>query len=153
MPENEELMNLKDSRDFWFSMLDIDVMRSKEISFFAKGIYSILVTFADTKNRSWCLRVKTLTEIAGISERQVRYALKELKDKGVIAIKKNYSNGHQAASTYTLVGHKAEMFQNSMQEMQAENPDCTPCMLQTAPPAYHVYENLSLRESIPPIAP
>ena len=44
MAEHEEIMNIKDTRDFWFSMLDIDVMRSKEISFFAKGVYSILVT-------------------------------------------------------------------------------------------------------------
>ena len=156
MAEHEEIMNIKDTRDFWLSMLDIDVMRSKEISFFAKGVYSILVTFADTKSRSWRLRVKTLTEVAGISERQVRYALKELREKGVIAVKENRANGHQTASTYKLIGHKAEMFNKdtSMQDMQAESPACTSCSLQTAPPADHLYDNQSLLESNnPPIVP
>ncbi|OUO91843.1 helix-turn-helix domain-containing protein [Cloacibacillus sp. An23] len=149
-----ENMNFRDNRDFWFSHLDIQVMQSSSLSFYAKGIYALLTTYMDIRTRSWSVKVKTLAETAGLSERQVRYALKELKDMGIITSEAVYKDGHQKASVYTLIGHRAECFRkSSVQEVQAENgADCTPCRPTPAPYADRLRESV-LRETNTPIAP
>ena len=137
----EENMQLSDERDFWFSHLDICVMQDKSLSFAAKGIYALLTTYMDVKSRSWSVKIKTLSETAGISERQVRYAVKELKEKGYIKVDTVFREGHQCASKYTLIGHRA-----------AEQPaiyapqDCTPCTPRGAHIAGQLLEPV-LRES------
>ena len=149
-----ESMNFQDSRDFWFSHLDIQVMQSKSLSFYAKGIYALLTTYMDIRTRSWSVKAKTLAETAGISERQTRYALKELKDMGIITIEAVYKDGHQKASIYTLIGHNAQCFrETSVHGVQAENvPDCTPCRPTPAPYADRLRESV-LRETNTPIVP
>lgn len=149
-----ENMQFRDNRDFWFSHLDIQVMQHKDLSFYAKGIYALLTTYMDIRTRSWSVKVKTLAETAGLSERQVRYALKELKDMGIITSEAVYKDGHQKASVYTLIGHNAQCFrETSVQEVQAENvPDCTPCRPTPAQYADRLRESI-LRETNTPIAP
>lgn len=149
-----ENMQFRDNRDFWFSHLDIQVMQYKGLSFYAKAIYALLTTYVDIRTRSWSVKAKTLAETAGISERQVRYALKELKDMGIITSEAVYKDGHQKASVYTLIGHNAQCFrETSVQEVQAENvPDCTPCRPTPAQYADRLRESI-LRETNTPIAP
>ena len=149
-----ENMQFRDNRDFWFSHLDIQVMQYKGLSFYAKAIYALLTTYVDIRTRSWSVKAKTLAETAGISERQTRYALKELKDMGIITIEAVYKDGHQKASVYTLIGHNAQCFrETSVQEVQAENvPDCTPCRGRPAQGADRLRESI-LRETNTPIAP
>jgi len=120
---SEDLRNIQisDDRDFWFSHLDICVMQDRSLSFAAKGIYALLTTYMDVKSRSWSVRIKTLSETAGISERQVRYAVKELKEHGYIKTETVFNEGHQCASKYTLIGHRAK--QPAIYAPQ----DCTPC--------------------------
>ena len=156
MNPNQEI-KFQDGRDFWFVHLDIDVMQCKELSFCAKGLYAILCTYMDIGSRSWSVKVKTLAETAGISERQARYALKELREHGIIAVEQIYRDGHQKASKYTLIGHRAECFKEktSMQDMQSANePDCTQCRPTPAPPAGRLLEPiLQEPKHIPPISP
>lgn len=149
-----ENMQFRDNRVFWFSHLDIQVMQHKDLSFYAKGIYALLTTYMDIRTRSWSVKVKTLAETARLSERQVRYALKELKDMGIITSEAVYKDGHQKASVYTLIGHNAQCFsETSVQEVQAENvPDCTPCRGRPAQCADRLRESI-LRETNTPIAP
>lgn len=151
---SNENMQFRDNRDFWFSHLDIQVMQYKGLSFYAKAIYALLTTYVDIRTRSWSVKAKTLAETAGISERQTRYALKELKDMGIITIEAVYKDGHQKASIYTLIGHNAQCFsETSVQEVQAENvPDCTPCRPTPAQYADRLRESV-LQETNTPIAP
>lgn len=157
MNPNQEI-KFQDGRDFWFVHLDIDVMQCKELSFCAKGLYAILCTYMDIGTRSWSVKVKTLAETAGISERQARYALKELREHGIIAVEQIYRDGHQKASKYTLIGHRAECFKEkaSMQDMQSENePDCTQCRPTPAGGADRLLEPIlqDPNNNIPPIIP
>lgn len=157
MNPNQEI-KFQDGRDFWFVHLDIDVMQCKELSFCAKGLYAILCTYMDIGSRSWSVKVKTLAETAGISERQARYALKELREHGIIAVEQIYRDGHQKASKYTLIGHRAECFKGkaSMQNVQSGNePDCTQCRPTPAGGADRLLEPILLEpnNNIPPIIP
>lgn len=149
-----ENMQFRDNRDFWFSHLDIQVMQHKSLSFYAKGIYALLTTYMDIRTRSWSVKVKTLAETAGLSERQTRYALKELRNMGIITVEAVYKDGHQKASVYTLIGHNAQCFsETSTQEVQAENvADCTQCSPTPAQYADRLRESV-LRETNTPIAP
>lgn len=152
-----ENMQFRDNRDFWFSHLDIQVMQHKGLSFYAKGIYALLTTYMDIRTRSWSVKVKTLAETAGLSERQTRYALKELRNMGIITVEAVYKDGHQKASVYTLIGHNAQCFsETSMQEVQAENvADCTQCSPTPAGGADRLLEPILLEpnNNIPPIIP
>lgn len=151
----DEEMEFYDGRDFWFVHLDIDVMQCRELSFYAKGIYAILCTYMDVRTRSWSVKIDTLTNVAGISRRQVLYALKELKEMGIITSDKVYKNGQQKAAVYTLIGHKAPCFKKKrVQEVHSGNGgECTPCTYMGASPAHRLLEPVLLEPVLPPIAP
>jgi len=136
----EENIQISDDRDFWFAHLDICVMQDKNLSFVAKGVYALLATYMDVKSRTWSVRIKTLADTAGISERQVRYAVKELKERGYIKVEMTFKEGHQCASKYTLIGHRAN--QTAIYAPQ----DCTPCTPRAAECAGQLLEPV-LRES------
>ena len=136
-----ENMQFRDNRDFWFSHLDIQVMQYKGLSFYAKAIYALLTTYVDIRTRSWSVKAKTLAETAGISERQVRYALKELKDMGIITSEAVYKDGQATTRSASA------------------KPVCRRCRLKTHQTAHHagvglhsvqtVYENQYYERQIP----
>lgn len=108
---------------FWFCILDNAVMRDTGISFCARGIYALLATYVDTKNRSWRLKIDTIASVAGISRRQVQYALKELATRGYIAVTPVYEGGRRKASRYTLIGHDAPAAREQELKKEEEEPD------------------------------
>ncbi|MDO5115983.1 MAG: helix-turn-helix domain-containing protein [Synergistaceae bacterium] len=128
---DEEVINVTDGKiedgrsGFWFCILDIDVMQNKELSFFARGIYALLATYVNTKDRSWCLKIDTIAEVAGISRRQTQYALKELAERGYIEVSTVFEGGRQKASKYTLIGHDA--VQKFTEEDAPKDIECTTC--------------------------
>jgi|GEM_PF-2212121 len=155
---------------FWFCILDNAVMRDTGISFCARGIYALLATYVDTKNRSWRLKIDTIASVAGISRRQVQYALKELSARGYIAVTPVYEGGRRKASRYTLIGHDAPAAREQEFKKEEEGPEeqpdiernicthenieCNICTHRGAHIAQRLPEPvLPKPEDIPPIAP
>lgn len=111
---------------FWFCILDNAVMRDTGVSFCARGIYALLATYVDTKNRSWRLKIDTIASVASISRRQVQYALKELSARGYIAVTPVYEGGRRKASRYTLIGHDAPAAREQEFKKEEEGPEEQP---------------------------
>lgn len=155
---------------FWFCILDNAVMRDTGVSFCARGIYALLATYVDTKNRSWRLKIDTIASVAGISRRQVQYALKELATRGYIAVTPVYEGGRRKASRYTLIGHDAPAAREQEFKKEEEGPEeqpdiernicthenieCNICTHRGAYIAQRLLEpNILKPKDIPPIVP
>lgn len=66
-----------------YGIVYADVVKDPGLSLRAKGIYSILSTYAD-KERKCFPSVATIAEFAGVSKRTAERALAELIEKGYI---------------------------------------------------------------------
>lgn len=96
---------LEDGRVFWWAAVDVAVLRDRELSPWAKVIYAVLCTYAD-RTRVCFPSVATLCSDAGMSERQARYALKELEKSGYVEKRPQFrEDGGQGANLFRIVGH------------------------------------------------
>lgn len=85
-----------------FARLDVDVMQSSHLSFYAKGVFAMLSTFVDDGSNSCQISEKELAEASGISVRQLQRVFNELQNLGLLTVGDNYYDGARIASTYTL---------------------------------------------------
>jgi DNA-binding transcriptional regulator YhcF (GntR family) len=90
--------------------------RSEKFSLTAKGLYTLLLTYAGKSDEAWPGQ-ELLSKSLGISENTLRLALKELKENGLISIKRN---GQGQPNTYHL--HKFS-FRTSNSEVQETQPE------------------------------
>lgn len=88
-----------------FISLDVDVMQSSHLSFYAKGVFAVLSTLVDDGSNSCQISEKELAETSGISVRQLQRVFHELLKLGLLTVANNYYDGARIASTYTLT-HK-----------------------------------------------
>ena len=100
----------RNSSDFWFACVDIDVVRDSSLSLTVRAIYSIICSYASITNRSCWPTVKTLAQDAGVSESTVQRALKELVDKGVIIRQDRFDEKRQVSSKIFIVGFHASCY-------------------------------------------
>lgn len=151
MPD-ETTLQIQDDRGFWFAAVDICVLRDKTLSFNAKGVYAVLVAFANIGTKEWALKTETLAAECGVSRRTVMYALKELEEHGYIIRKKRYADGHQIASIYKIIGHKAECnICTQPEQEQPDKPACNICTQQGAEYAHQLQEPGSLNNTLPSV--
>lgn len=101
---------MKNNADFWFARVDINVARDKSLSVMARFIFTILCTFADKDKRGCWPSNTTVAETAGVSERTLRRAYKELEARGVISRETRFANGLRASSYTHIVGHNASCY-------------------------------------------
>jgi len=66
-----------------FGIVNQDVLQDPELSIQAKGLYSLLCTYAD-KNRQCFPSISTLADHCNKSVRTVSYLIEELKAKGYV---------------------------------------------------------------------
>lgn len=66
-----------------FGIVNDKVIGDPELSIQAKGIYSILSTYAN-KNRKCFPSIATIADIANVSQRTVDRKIKELKNKNYV---------------------------------------------------------------------
>lgn len=69
-----------------FGMVHSDVIYDPDLSIRAKGIYSVLCTFADRSRRCYP-SIKTISELSGVSRRTVERIIKELEEKNYVTRK------------------------------------------------------------------
>ena len=96
--------------DYWFARVDINVARDKELSVTAKYIFTVLCTFADKDKRGCWPSNEKVAETAGVSERTLIRAYKELEARGVISREVRFANGQQTSSYTLIVGHNAPCY-------------------------------------------
>jgi DNA-binding Lrp family transcriptional regulator len=96
--------------DFWFAMIDIEVIKDKELSPLDKTVFAIICAHVNVQTRSCPLKVKTIAEEAGCSERSVQKSLKILLERGIIQRVERFVNGKQQASIYKIIGHHAPCY-------------------------------------------
>lgn len=66
-----------------FGIVHTSVMHDPDLSIRAKGLYSILCTYADT-NRECFPSISTLAELGGVSRRTIERILIELEEKNYV---------------------------------------------------------------------
>lgn len=98
------------NEDFWFARADIDVVRDNTLSITARLIFTVLCTFADKEKRGCWPSNETVAEAAGVSERTLIRAYKELETRGVITREARFANGQQSSSYTLIVGHNAPCY-------------------------------------------
>ena len=102
---------IRSKKDFWFSCIDIDVVRDNNLSVTAKYVFTVLCTFVTVNNRGCWPSNDAVAEAAGVSVPTVKRAYKELEERGVIARSTRYNQGEGQTSSYTkIVGHNAECY-------------------------------------------
>lgn len=70
-------------KDNKFGIAHTKVIHDVDLSLRAKGVYTILCTFAD-KDRTCFPKISTLAELAGVSRRTIERILKELEEKNYV---------------------------------------------------------------------
>ncbi|WP_307755919.1 helix-turn-helix domain-containing protein [uncultured Cloacibacillus sp.] len=149
MTSDEAILQIQDDRGFWFAAVDICVLRDKTLSFNAKGVYAVLVAFVNIGTKEWAIKTETLAAECGVSRRTVMYALKELVEHGYIERKKRHADGHQIASIYKIIGHKAACNIRTLpKQEQPDEPACNICTQQGAEYAHQLQEPESLNNTL-----
>lgn len=111
-----------DNQDFWFAKVDREVVLDKTLSQTAKYIFTVLCTFADKDKRGCWPSNDKVAEAAGVSERTVIRAYKELEARGVIAREVRFSNNQQTSSYTLIVGHNAPCYGGVMDDRAGVSP-------------------------------
>ena len=101
------------SSNFWFTQVDAVVLRDAELSLTTRGIYAIICSYASTESRSCWPTVETLAKDAGVSERTIQRALKELVGKGLITRRERFVEQRQISSVIFIVGFRAARYDAS----------------------------------------
>jgi DNA-binding Lrp family transcriptional regulator len=103
----------RNSSDFWFACVDIQVIKDPTLSPCDKAVYAVICAHANVQTRTCPLRVQTIADEANCSVRSVQESLKTLVERGVIERVERFENGKQKASSYKIVGHKAKCYRNT----------------------------------------
>jgi len=69
-----------------FGVVHTEVIQDPTLSLRAKGVYSLLTTYAD-KKRNCYPAISTLAELSGVSRRTIERTLKELEEKNYVTRK------------------------------------------------------------------
>jgi hypothetical protein len=85
---------------FWFVQVPIALVRNSELSHTALRVYAALASYANSEKTAWPGQARLATDI-GVSERTIRFRLKELEDAGHIVIKRR---GRRKTNLYFLPG-------------------------------------------------
>jgi DNA-binding Lrp family transcriptional regulator len=109
--------------DFWFACVDVDVIKDKTLSTCDKAVYSVICAHVNIRTRTCPLRVKTIAEEANCSVRSVQESLKTLVERGVVERAQCFENGKQKASTYKIVGHRAQCYRGANSAGNANSGD------------------------------
>ena len=112
----------RDKEDFWFAKVDRNVMLDKTLSQTAKYIFAVLCTFADTAKRGCWPSNETVAESAGVSERTLLRAYKELMARGVIARITRFEDKQQTSSYTLIVGHNAPCYGGDTHDSRGATP-------------------------------
>ena len=66
-----------------FGIVNKDILTDPTLSLTAKGVYSIICTYAD-KNRTCFPSINTIADLCDVHPRTIHRKIKELKEKGYI---------------------------------------------------------------------
>ena len=102
--------------DFWFACVDIRVIQDRTLGVSDKAVYAVICAKVDVKSREYVLSVGEIAEMAGVSVRTAQRSIQTLLDRGVLQREDRFQNGKQLPSTYRIVGHNAECYQESTKE-------------------------------------
>jgi DNA-binding transcriptional ArsR family regulator len=97
---NEETFDIRDRRNgdwFWCQ----NILLKAKINHTVKLTYFALCTFANKNSEKCYPGMRRIAEIAGISHRSVRYAIKDLSEANIIRIQKGLGRGN--STKYTLL--------------------------------------------------
>lgn len=108
--------------NFWFAKVDVDVATDKSLSITARFIFTILCTFADDKRGCWPSN-EAVAEAAGVSQRTVIRAYKELEARGVIARDRRFKNNQQTTSYTLIVGYNAPCYGGVIDDRAGVSPE------------------------------
>jgi hypothetical protein len=82
------LMNIQKKKNTNFTMIENEILWSKNVSLQARAIYSIIKSYCQKPKfgggHEWKVTQKELSKIAGISESTLQKYLKEIKSIGLI---------------------------------------------------------------------
>ena len=109
------MTNSQNDQNYWFAKVDISVVRDTTLSPTAKYIFTVLCTFADDNRGCWPSNEK-VAEVAGLSERTVIRAYKELEARGIISREARFSDNKQTTSYTLIVGYNAECYGGVMDD-------------------------------------
>lgn len=122
--EHQECLEFeaREQSDFWFACIDNAVIFDPNLSMLDFRVFCILRAFVNVRTNEWVLRVKTLADKAGVSERSVQRSLKVLVERGLIEREERFCKGKQSASLYRIIGHRAACYQND-EIAKGDTPD------------------------------
>lgn len=98
---------LNDTRDFWWTCVDLCVIRDKDLSPIDKTVYAVLCSFASVGERKCFPKVAKIAAYAGCSVRSTQESLRRLQSKKYLRRNPRYKNKRQLSSEYILIGHRA----------------------------------------------
>lgn len=104
------ISNKPNKQSYWFSKVDVAVVRDKTLPPMVKYIFAVLCTFADKDTRGCWPSNEKVADAAGGSVRTVIRAYKELEERGVIIRAKCFAKNQQTTSYTLIVGYNAPCY-------------------------------------------
>lgn len=82
---DEKIEVSRESSDFWFAMVDIDIMQDTELSPMARYIYAIICTYASKMGGRFWPGIERVADTADVDIEIVRTVYRELEEKGILS--------------------------------------------------------------------
>ena len=136
---------LRTKEDWWFTCVDTEVLKDKELSVTARLIFTALCAFATINNRGCWPSNDTIAEFIGVSKSTVIRAYKELEARGVIARSDRFDEGAQTSSYTRIVGHHAPCYEGVA---DTTPPSCTDDTPPVAPMTHEAYQIKHIKDSL-----
>ena len=112
---------------FWFASVDIKVLTDKNLSPIDKVVYGVLCAHADTNSKKCILKIETIAEEACCSARSVKNSLRKLAERGIIKRTERFFHNRQVATSYEVIGYKAECYAENSRGAGDSPLGCTSC--------------------------
>lgn len=102
------MSEVKDDRTFGFTQVSNSLFKEDaESNGITKpseiAVYVVLTSYAGNKTKKAWPGIKTIAKQARVSERTVRYCVKQLEKSGYITIESRYNEKGQTSNLYTII--------------------------------------------------
>ena len=75
----------RESSDYWFAMVDIDVIQDVELSPEARWVYAVVCTYASKMGGKFWPGIERVSQTAGLDIEAVEEAYRELESKRILS--------------------------------------------------------------------
>ena len=82
--DEDEIIEIQDTRDFWFACVDIDVLKDNTLSPEARFIFSVMCTYASVMGERRYPNIEEVSRDSGFCIDLLNIVYRELNERGLL---------------------------------------------------------------------